>query len=234
MVNQNPYTAEDAVEALEVLLGQKSNTPSYASKENEVASDGSTTTVSGTDATTATPDNLLDVPIGLREGILTKIDKNAINGFTHEITFPASKTTIDTKILNDYGISWFPEGNYVNGVLTPTEEIKVNIEAINGTYQYKIIGAENSSLNIIPGATVIDRGTVLSVDKDWAYINGKKICVAPCGDGTNVDLKLTKTVDNPNPMVGDIVTFTITVTNNGPDPATGVVVKDSLYVRPND
>jgi uncharacterized repeat protein (TIGR01451 family) len=70
---------------------------------------------------------------------------------------------------------------------------------------------------------------VLSVDKDWAYINGKKICVAPCGNGTNVDLKLTKTVDNPNPMVGDIVTFTITVTNNGPDPATGVVVNDSLY-----
>jgi uncharacterized repeat protein (TIGR01451 family) len=42
------------------------------------------------------------------------------------------------------------------------------------------------------------------------------------------DLALTKTVDNASPLVGRIVTFTLTLTNNGPDTATNVTVKDLL------
>lgn len=42
------------------------------------------------------------------------------------------------------------------------------------------------------------------------------------------DLSLTKTVDNSTPLIGATVTFTVTVTNAGPDPATGVQVGDLL------
>ncbi len=42
------------------------------------------------------------------------------------------------------------------------------------------------------------------------------------------DLVLTKTADKTTATVGDIVTFTITVKNNGPDTATNVVVTDTL------
>jgi uncharacterized repeat protein (TIGR01451 family) len=42
------------------------------------------------------------------------------------------------------------------------------------------------------------------------------------------DLSLTKTVDNPAPNVGGQVVFTITLNNDGPDAATGVVVTDLL------
>lgn len=42
------------------------------------------------------------------------------------------------------------------------------------------------------------------------------------------DLRLIKTVDNPNPNLGDTITFTVTVTNDGPNTATGVVVTDQL------
>ncbi len=42
------------------------------------------------------------------------------------------------------------------------------------------------------------------------------------------DLALTKTVSNASPSVGQNVTFTVRVSNTGPDPASGVVVKDLL------
>ncbi|MEZ6091142.1 MAG: hypothetical protein R3C05_24590 [Pirellulaceae bacterium] len=42
------------------------------------------------------------------------------------------------------------------------------------------------------------------------------------------DLSLTKSVDNPNPNVGDNVTFLVDIQNDGPDEATGVAVQDTL------
>lgn len=40
------------------------------------------------------------------------------------------------------------------------------------------------------------------------------------------DLSLTKTLDNPSPKLGETVTFTLTLENDGPEPAFGVAVTD--------
>jgi uncharacterized repeat protein (TIGR01451 family) len=42
------------------------------------------------------------------------------------------------------------------------------------------------------------------------------------------DLRMEKTVNNPTPNVGDTVTFTITVYNDGPDTATNITVEDVI------
>src|SRR5262249_9212040 len=42
------------------------------------------------------------------------------------------------------------------------------------------------------------------------------------------DLAVTKTVSNPTPYFGDNVTYTVTLTDNGPNNATGVTVSDLL------
>ena len=42
------------------------------------------------------------------------------------------------------------------------------------------------------------------------------------------DLAVTKTVSDATPNVGDPITFTVTLTNSGPDAATGVQVTDLL------
>ena len=44
----------------------------------------------------------------------------------------------------------------------------------------------------------------------------------------SADLALTKTVDRKNVKIGETITFTITVTNLGPDTATGIFFGDAL------
>ena len=43
-----------------------------------------------------------------------------------------------------------------------------------------------------------------------------------------VDISLIKTVSDAAPNVGDVITFTITVSNDGPNDATGVAVEDAV------
>ncbi len=43
-----------------------------------------------------------------------------------------------------------------------------------------------------------------------------------------LDIAVTKTVDQATPLIGDIVTFTVTATNNGPANATGLHISDPI------
>jgi uncharacterized repeat protein (TIGR01451 family) len=54
------------------------------------------------------------------------------------------------------------------------------------------------------------------------------VLLAPAEAQAQAELALTKTVSNATPNVGDQITFTVTLTNNGPQAATGVTVTDLL------
>lgn len=81
-----------------------------------------------------------------------------------------------------------------------------------------------------PGQTVtVGDGTVVNV----TITNTLQAAATP-----KIDLEVTKVVDKPNVKSGDTVKYTITVTNKGPDTATGVEVTDQLpagvkYKAPN-
>ncbi len=71
-------------------------------------------------------------------------------------------------------------------------------------------------------ATVVD-DTTHGPDPDPTDNTATDIDAVPVAD-----LSLTKSVDDPAPNVGDVVTFTMTATNAGPDTAPGVAVTDPL------
>jgi len=60
-----------------------------------------------------------------------------------------------------------------------------------------------------------DDGDQSEDDEDSATINAQE-----------ADLELEKTVSNSTPLVGEVVTFTLSLENKGPDAATGVSVQD--------
>ncbi len=96
---------------------------------------------------------------------------------------------------------------------TPTLEITAQFTATANTTNIAQVNAANEfDIDSTPGNSVAS-------EDDQASIS-----VMPA----SADLSLTKTVDTATPNVGDIVTFTITATNAGPDNATGVVVRDLL------
>ncbi|WP_298501802.1 hypothetical protein [uncultured Methanobrevibacter sp.] len=109
---------------------------------------------------------------------------------------------------------------------------------MNSTKQYKnnkiFIGnlgvGESVSVDIVCWANIT--GTFVNV----ASVNGSQYDHNPANNKANVsivvkpaaDLAVVKSVNNTKPNFNDLVKWTITVSNNGPDDATGVVVKDLL------
>ena len=71
-----------------------------------------------------------------------------------------------------------------------------------------------------------DTATVAGVETDPLAANNSATASTACGGGT--DLAITK-ADAPDPVtVGGTLTYTLTVTNNGPDPSTDSTVTDTL------
>ncbi len=122
--------------------------------------------------------------------------------------------------------------------------IAATVTAANGEYHLNNISAGNYYLKFeLPSGyafTLKDIGSDDEKDSDVDVNTEKTDCFAfTQNEHTNrfdaglvcnpvADLSLEKTVDNPNPENGDIVEFTITVNNDGPNDAPGVQVTDLL------
>ncbi len=96
---------------------------------------------------------------------------------------------------------------------TATLQITARVDAANTT----VNTAEVASSDQVDPNSTPNNNNPAENDQDSASVTPQV-----------ADLSLTKTVDKGNPTVGDQVVFTVTVSNKGPDPATGVVVRDQV------
>lgn len=110
---------------------------------------------------------------------------------------------------------------------------------VNGIWEIPAIEPGGSAtLTIVATATTADPVTnvaeIIAVDQSDPDSTpgdgqaGQDDIASVTFDGQQINLSLTKTIDDPAPNVGDEVTFTITVDNAGPNVATGVQVTDRL------
>ncbi|WKK65806.1 gliding motility-associated C-terminal domain-containing protein [Lutimonas zeaxanthinifaciens] len=147
--------------------------------------------------------------------------------FTIEITNngPSDATGIQVTDLLPGGYTYVSDdsGAYVDatgiwtvGDITNGNTSVINITAsVNATGNYTNAAEVTASDNFDPNSTP---NNGVRTEDDYFEITTNPIPVA--------DLSLVKTVNDMNPTTGDIVTFAITVTNDGPSNATDIAVED--------
>ncbi len=105
-------------------------------------------------------------------------------------------------------------GNLVNGKI---ETLQITA-TVNGSGDY-LNSTEITAADIADPDSTPNNG--ITTEDDYAEISTTPITLSS-------DLSLTKTVNNPTPLVGSQVIFEVVVTNNGPQNNTGVQVTDIL------
>ena len=118
-------------------------------------------------------------------------------------------------------------------VLSFTDGASVNGAGVSGSSQVTsvIVDAGSYTLSETPlsgyGLTSISCDGADSDGLDGLDVEkGENITCIFLNEDLGVDLEIVKLIDDSSPNVGDVVTFTLKITNNGPDTATNVQVTD--------
>jgi len=110
-------------------------------------------------------------------------------------------------VLHGSIISWNDVSIQANSQLDLTFRVTVN-EPSGAPDEYKLMAQITNSDKPDPDSTPNND------DGDQSEDDENNVVITPGAD--LADLRIHKSVDNPNPMVGDVVTFTIRVTDDGP------------------
>ncbi len=175
------------------------------------AADLSVTKTDG--VTTATPGGSVTYTI-----TVANAGPSAANPASVTDTFPAACTSVSYTSVAAGGAT----GNTAGPAAGNINDAALNLPAGSSvTY--------TATCTISPSATgsLVNTATVASATPDPNSANNSATDTDTFG--ASADLSLTKTLTTPPPIsVGDNVVFALTVTNNGPSNATGIVVTDTL------
>jgi RHS repeat-associated protein/uncharacterized repeat protein (TIGR01451 family) len=188
---------------------------------------------------TGNRNGILLIPLTSAQSIsnLTLTNINASNNtkfisghFGSGITFTGDTGSISQITITGSTFS----GNGIHGVdaTGAVSQVSIDCSVIAGNVQQGIHEASSPSAQLTAKhiywgcATGPNTTGCSTVSGNVAFLPFRTSSSATCTP--SVDLGITKTV-TPNPVpAGGSLTYTITATNNGPDPATGVVITDTL------
>ncbi len=179
----------------------------------------------------------LDLSITKTDGVVNAVAGQSVT-YTIRVTNAGPAAAVDAAVSDVLNATWFnvpgatwscaittPPGNCDTvsgaGSLASTVDLGVNAVAtftVTAPISVTASGTIVNTATVTPAAGTTDPtpGNNSATDNDTQI-------------GNNVDLSLTKTVDNSTPIIGTTVVFTVTVANAiGYRPATGVVVSDLL------
>lgn len=121
----------------------------------------------------------------------------------------------------------------------PTGVTLISVSATAGSYvdpTWTVGDLASGSSETLTIAATIDTGTAGTTITNTASVAAStETDIDPSNDSASAsvvipstDLAITKTVDDANPLPGDTITFTVSVTNGGPSAATGISISDPL------
>ena len=154
--------------------------------------------------------------------------------YTFAVTIISTSSTTHTASTNvtvaASPLSPTSGGNQTECEQSPIQTLTATATAPSGStlvwYDASIAG------NVVASPTLSSVGTITyyaeSADSTTGCISATRTPVVLTIQTCSADLFLTKAVDNSRPNIGDTITFTITVTNNGPFDVSGVQVQDIL------
>jgi len=128
-----------------------------------------------------------------------------------------STITLNKTVINNHG-----------GTATAVDFIpSVNATAITwGSATTFTPGSYTVSETTLPGYSAGDWGGDCAADGSINLIAGQNAVCNIINDDQGIDLDIVKTVDNPAPNIGATVTFTLNISNLGPDVATDLLIND--------
>ena len=169
--------------------------------------------------------------MGARMCPLTVVEENTLSSSDTTSPYYIDTNTIcantdavgDANILTTYSTSWCKDMTAIN-VLNTVGPVHVYAHYGSGLMIYCGLDADHITRSSTGGVNL--RQILLNeLAQSW----GNEACGLPCGAPTLPGvLEVNKTGDKTTMNVGETVTFTITVTNNGTAPITGITLQDIL------
>ncbi len=177
-----------------------------------------------------------EIPPEISDLSVTRTDATGAVAIAQQYTYALTVTNNGPSTANNLILT----ENLPSGVNVISVTASVNTNPI--TISSGVVTANLGSLNSGDTATVnltvssfvagdlISTTNVSGNENDFNPSNNSLISTKTVNSiiPANIDLELAQTVNNPNPQIGNQVTFTLTLTNKGPGTATAIQVRNLL------